>query len=229
MTSPFIQAEGAIAAVTTGNLVITLPSYAADDIVVINTVGWVPNTTTGQSVQSLSSPWTKIFEGIYIDLTITDGEVALWWARATSNSSLGTTVTITRPTNWDTGNDTCWAGRAYVIRDCITNGNPYDNDPVNGTPGTFEQVDVNGGDRLVVQFWASPDNLSAGAAPSPYSAGTAVTTNTGTDAGFQTFYITSVSGGVAAVTNNETTPAQGYNYYAGVAFRPPNPRYILIS
>lgn len=229
MTSPFIQAEGAIAAVTTGNLDITLPTYAANDIVIINTVGWVPNTTTGQSAQSLSSPWTKLFEGLYIDLLTTDGEIALWWARATSNSSLGTTVTITRPTNWDTGNDTCWAGRAYVIRGCITQANPYDDFNYINTVGGFPEIIVNGGDRLVVQFFASPDNLSAGAAPSPYTAGTADTTNTGTDAGFQTFYVSSRSTTVSGVTSNDTAPAQGYNVAVGISFRPPNPRYVLIT
>lgn len=228
MTSPFIQAEGAIAAVTTGNLAITLPSYVANDIVVINTVGWVPNTTTGQSVQSLTSPWTKEQTGQYIDLTTTDGEVALWWARATSNSSLGTTVTITRPANWDTGTDTCWAGRAYVIRGCITTGNPYDDTGFESAT-TFGEIIVDGGDRLVVQFFASPDNLSAGAAPSPYTAGTADTTNTGTDAGFQTFYISGRSTTIAATTHNATTPGQGYNQTFGFSFRPPDPRYILIT
>lgn len=243
MTAPTLQAEGNIAAVTNGNLAITLPTYAANDIVVLTTVGWVPNTTTGTATQTLASPWTKytgnlgaeIFTGSPID-----GEWALFWARATSASSLGTTVTITRPTGWDTGaNDTCWAGRAYVIRGCNTTGNPYEalNDSVTTAGGSLYSTangqmptaTVNGGDRTVIQFFLSSDDLSAGAAQGSYVAGTAATSTTGTDAGFQTFRIVQASSTISATNSAASAPAQGFYCFISFTFTPVPAKHIVIT
>jgi hypothetical protein len=237
MTTPVLQAQGAIAAVTTGNLSISLPSYGADDIVVITSVGWVPNSTGSYGYMELPSPWVKdTFEQSVIEFlngTI-DAEYAVWWARATSTSSLETSVTITRPTGWDTGPDTCWAGRAYVIRGCIKDGNPYDDFKststfFSGGTLTMPGLEVYLGDRLVIQFFCSSDNLSAGNAPTGYTAGTAVTTTTGTDAGFQTFRISGASSTISSIESNASAPAQGFNVFFGASFKPPNPSYILIS
>lgn len=234
MTAPAIT-EGAVAAVTTGNLVITLPTYATNDIVVITTMGWVPNTTTGTATQSLASPWTKYSPDITtITGGIIDGEYAFWWARATSSSSLGTTVTITRPTNWDTGaNDTAWAGRAYTISGCITTGNPYDaltaSAILTAANGSIPAITVNGGDRSVIAFLVVADNLSTGAAPSGWTIGTEVLDATGTDSGFQTFRVIGASSSTTSTATTVSAPAQGGYVFFGVSFRPPNPRYCLIT
>lgn len=226
MAAPTLQAQGNIAAVTTGNLAITLPTYAANDIVVITTVGWVPNTTTGTNTQSLASPWTKYSPDITtITGGIIDAEYAFWWARATSASSLGTTVTITRPTSWDTGTDTCWAGRAYVIRGCETSGNPYDELVATAISTAanpaFPAVTVNAGERNVIVFMAKADNTATPTAATGYTVGTEASTTTGTDAAFQSYSdVTNTS--VSAVTpTGGTAPAQGGSVYWGVSFKKP--------
>lgn len=226
MAAPTLQTQGNIAAVTTGNLAITLPAYTTNDIVVITTVGWVPNTTTGTNTQSLASPWTKYSPDITtITSSIIDAEYAFWWARATSASSLGTTVTITRPTSWDTGTDTCWAGRAYVIRGCETSGNPYDElvatSISTAANPAFPAVTVNAGERNVIVFMAKADNTATPTAATGYTVGTEATTTTGTDAGFQSYTdVTNTS--VSAVTpTGGTAPAQGGSVYWGVSFKKP--------
>lgn len=225
MAAPTLQAQGTLAAVTTGNLAITLPTYAANDIVVITTVGYVPNTTTGANTQSLASPWTKNSP----DLTVITGglideEHACWWARATSASSLGTTVTITRPANWDTGNDTCWAGRAYVIRGCPTTGDPFDEfgQTALSTAANpaLPAITVNGGNRLAIVFMTKADNATLPTAATGYTVGTVETTATGTDAGMNSYRQTA-SANVATVTpTGGIAPAQGNSAYFEFSFTP---------
>lgn len=238
MAVPVLQAQGAIANVTGvgSNLVITLPAYQADDIVVLTSVGWVPNTTTGTNTMSLASPWTKYSPNI---TTITggliDGEWAFFWARAANASSLGTTVTITRPTSWDTGNDTAWGGRAYVIRGCATTGNPYDQLTATSLVATanqaFPAITVTGVERLPVVFYCSSDNNTAPTAASGWTVNTAVTDAGGTDVGFQSYDIEAgVSTSTSAVTpTGGGAPAQGSNMYFAASFRPPSPRYFIIT
>lgn len=225
MTAPNLQAQGTIAAVTSGNLAITLPTYAANDIVVITTVGWVPNTTTGTNTQSLASPWNKYSPDVTtITSSIIDAEYAFWWARATSSSSLGTSVTITRPTSWDTGTDTCWAGRAYVVSGCVTTGNPYDAITATAISTAanpqLPAATVSGNERNVIAFAVMADNVSLPTAATGYTVGTAATTTTGTDAGFQS-YSDITNANVSAVTpTGGTAPGQGGTVYFSVVFTP---------
>lgn len=225
MPAPTLHAQGTANAVTSGNLAITLPTYAANDIVVITTVGYVPNTTTGANTQSLSSPWTKNSP----DVTVTTGGVideehACWWARATSASSLGTSVTITRPTSWDTGTDTCWGGRAYVIRGCATTGNPFDEFASTAVSTAanpaLPAITVSGGNRLALVFMTKADNTATPTAATGYTVGTQATDTTGTDCAFQTYRQTA-SANVATVTpTGGTAPAQGNSVYFEFSFIP---------
>lgn len=236
MSAPILQAQGAIANVTTGNLAITLPTYQADDIVVLTSVGWVPNTLTGTNTMSLASPWTKYSPDItLITSSLIDGEWAFFWARATSGSSLGTTVTITRPTSWDTGNDTAWGGRAYVIRGCSTTGNPYDQLTATALVATanqaFPAITVSGKERLPIVFYCSSDNNTAPTAATGWTVNTVVTDASGTDVGFQSY---SIPAGVSTTTSTVTptgggAPAQGRNMYFAASFKSPDPRYFIIT
>lgn len=215
MAVPVLQTQGTVAAVTTGNLVITLPAYLANDIVVVTSVGFVPNTTTGTNTQSLDSLWTKNSpNATVITGGIIDEEHACWWARATSNSSLGSTVTITRPTGWDTGTDGVWAGRAYVIRGAVASGNPFDEFSqtalTNIANPVLPAITVSGGNRLAIVFMTKADNTAVPTAATGYTLGTAAPDATGTDCNFQTYRrtaSTSVStvtptGGAANAANN---------------------------
>lgn len=223
MPAPTLSQQGAIAAVTTGDLAITLPAYTTNDIVVITTVGWIPNTTTGTNTQSLASPWTKYTPAVTSGNPI-DTEHAFWWARATSASSLGTTVTITRPANWDTGTDTCWAGRAYVINGCVTTGNPYDELAATALSTAanpqLPAITVSGGNRLALIFMTKADNSATPTAATGYTVGTEVTTNTGTDAAFQTYRQTTSANITAVTPTGGAAPAQGDSVYFEVAFVP---------
>lgn len=215
MAAPVLQTQGTVAAVTTGNLVITLPAYLANDIVVITSVGFIPNTTTGTNTQSLASPWTKNSpNATVITGGIIDEEHACWWARATSNSSLGSTVTITRPTGWDTGTDGVWAGRAYIVRGCLTSGNPFDEfsqtSLTNIANPVLPAITVSGGNRLAIVFMTKADNTAVPTAATGYTLGTAAPDTTGTDCNFQTYRQTASAnvstvtptGGVANAANN---------------------------
>lgn len=223
MPAPTLSQQGSIAAVTTGDLTITLPAYTTNDIVVITTVGWIPNTTTGTNTQSLASPWTKYTPAVTSGNPI-DTEHSFWWARATSASSLGTTVTITRPTGWDTGTDTCWAGRAYVINGCVTTGNPYDELAATALSTAanpqLPAITISGGNRLALIFMTKADNSATPTAATGYTVGTEVTTNTGTDAAFQTYRQTTSANITAVTPTGGAAPAQGDSVYFEIAFVP---------
>lgn len=227
MAAPTLQAQGTVAAVTTGNLAITLPTYAANDIVVITSVGFIPNTTTGANVQSLSSPWTKNSPDVtVITGGLIDEEHACWWARATSASSLGSTVTITRPANWDTGTDGVWAGRAYVIRGCVTTGNPFDEFAstalTNVANPVLPAITVAGGNRLAIIFMTKADNTAVPTAATGYTVGTAAPDTTGTDCNFQTYRQTT-SANISTVTPTGGTAnaaSNGNSAYFEFAFIP---------
>ena len=227
MAAPVLQTQGTVAAVTTGNLVITLPAYLANDIVVITSVGFVPNTTTGTNTQSLDSPWTKNSpNATIISGGIIDEEHACWWARATSNSSLGSTVTITRPASWDTGTDGVWAGRAYIVRGCLESGNPFDEFSQTALTSianpVLPAITVSGGNRLAIVFMTKADNTAVPTAATGYTVGTAAPNTTGTDCNFQTYRQTASAnistvtptGGTANAANN------GNSAYFEFAFIP---------
>lgn len=224
MPAPTLLGAGAVASNTSGDLAVDLSgvSYQADDIVVIATVGWVPNTTTGTNTQSLGSPWTKYSPNVTLNSPI-DGEWAIWWARATSSTSLGSTVTITRPTSWDTGTDTCWAGQAFVFSGCAKTGNPFDALTASSLFSTANQnipaCTVSGNNRFVTSFMLSADNQSYGSPPSGWTLGTVDTTSTGTDAGFATFTIVT-SSSTSAVASSVSAPAQGRYMFFVASFAP---------
>ena len=224
-----LQQQGTVlGAVTTGNLTVNLPAYIANDIVVITTVGYVPNgLSTNVNTQTLASPWTKYSPDVVVldGSNRIDSEHAFWWARATSVNSLGASVSITRPTGWDTGTDTVWAGRAYVIRGCRTTGDPFDalvaTAPSAAANPTLPAVTVNGNDRLVIAFYVASDNVQAPTAATGYTPQTALTTNTGTDAGFQS-YTDLTNTTVSAVTpTGGATTAQNFQVYFSASFAPP--------
>jgi hypothetical protein len=227
VAAPTLQAQGNVAANTSGDLTITLPTYAANDIVVITTVGFVPNTATGANTQSLASPWTKNSPNVtVITGGLIDEEHACWWARATSNSSLGSTVTITRPANWDTGTDTCWGGRAYVIRGCVTTGNPFDDFASTALSTAANPVlpafTVAGGNRLAIVFMTKADNTTNPTAATGYTVGTNATSTAGTDCSFQTYrQTTSANLGTVTPTGGSAPAANnGNSCYFEFAFIP---------
>ncbi|MBI4637684.1 MAG: hypothetical protein HY727_15205 [Candidatus Rokubacteria bacterium] len=224
MAAPVLQAEGAIAANTSGSLTVTLPSKLSDDILILGLVYWGPNTTGDAAQIPTPTGWTLIGSQIGQPAGTRDGWVAWFWRRAISAADPADPV-CARGASWDTGTDTCFAGRAYVIRGCITTGDPWDAQAAAGPYTTANQavaaVTVSDAERMVVQFFNEMDNASAGGI-SGWTAGTAATSATGTDAGFQTFRKDNVSMSTGADASTAAAPAQGAYAYMGLSFKPPS-------
>lgn len=225
MAAPTLQAEGAIAAVTTGNLTPTLPAHATNDILVVVMSAWVPNTTTGANTVAAPSGWTKLLSDTVITSSLIDGEWAIFWKRAASGSEAN--PTFTRPTGWDTGTDTNWSARAYVIRGCITTGDPWDAAVKSALYSTANQalpaVTVSGSERMVLQGWSCSDNQATTGQPtsSGWTSGTLTNSTTGTDAGFNTLRKDNVSASTNADATTIPAPVQGRYIYFGISFKPP--------
>ena len=219
MAAPTLQAEGTIAAVTTGSVTPTLPSHATDDILVVHAMIWVPNTAS-KPITTMPTPATWNKEVGFFD---TGGaEISLFWKRATSGAE--SNPVLTRAAGWDTGTDTCYAARAYVVRGVVKSGTPWDEiDPTGAyttTTGPFDAVTVSGAERTVIQFGGMTDDAAWGAAPGGWTAGTAATSGTGTDAGFQTFRKENVSSDTGTDETNVSAPVQGGYIFQGASFIP---------
>ncbi len=220
--APILQVQGAIANVTSGNLTVTLPAHATDDILILGVEAWVPNTALSAVDIPTPSNWTKL-GSVQQPVGTADGWIAYFWLRATSNAMVNPVVTA--GAGWDTGNDTSFAGRAYTISGAIPTGNPYDaaviSAALTAANGQMPAVTVSGTERMVVQFMNSNDNNAAGTAPSGWTAGAAATNNNGTDAGFQTFRQDNVSANTNVTASAVAVPAQGAYAFMGISFKPP--------
>lgn len=231
MATPTLQAEGATATgVTSGVPSVAIPTHQADDILVVCAVIWAPNTTTPDAAQiPTPSGWTLL--GAQVGQPAgspRDGWCAWFWKRA---AGAGTTVTLTRGSGWDTGTDTCYSARAYVIRGCIKTGDPWDA-TANAGPYTtanqaFPAVTVSGTERLVIIFGNVTDNLSFSMASSGWTTGTEDSDSGGTDSSYQTALKSNVSSSTSADACTVTQPAAGAYGFLGVSFKPPAAHAIV--
>jgi hypothetical protein len=225
VAAPNLQAQGATATgVTTGVPSIAIPTHQADDILVVTAIIWAPNTTTPDAAQiPTPSGWTLLSTQIpQPAASPRNGWLACFWKRATG---AGTTVTLTRGTGWDTGNDTCFNGRAYVIRGCIATGDPWDAVAMSIARTIANQacaaVTVSGAERMVVQFGCSTDNAAFAMTSAGWTIGTEDDDAGGTDSAFQTARKDNVSASTTADAMTCAAPAQGFYGFFGVSFKPP--------
>lgn len=223
MTAPNLQAQGTIATgVTTGVPSITIPTHQADDILVVSAIAWVPNTAGDAAQIPTPSGWNLLGTQVGQPAGTRDGWIAHFWRRATG---AGHTVTMTRGASWDTGTDTCFNGRAYVVRGCITTGDPWDavatSGPHTAANQAFPAVTVSGEERTVIQFGGVTDNLAFSMAATGWTTGTEANDNGGTDSAFQTARKDNVSSSTSADTATVTAPAAGAYGFLGVSFKPP--------
>lgn len=224
MAAPTLQAEGATATgVTTGAPTVTIPTHQANDILVVQAMAWVPNTTTPDAAQipTPAGGWAAMGSQVgQPAASPRDGWVGTFWLRA---SGAGTTVTLTRGAGWDTGTDTCFNARAYVIRGCRTSGNPFESTntsgPHTGANQAFPAVTVSGADRLVVIFGAASDNLGFSLASSGWTTGTEDNDAGGTDSSFQTARKDAQSSSTSADTATAAAPT-GFYAFIGASFVP---------
>ena len=223
MAAPNLQAQGTIATgVTTGVPTITIPTHQADDILIVHLMAWVPNTTTPDAAQ-IPTPSTWTLLGVQVGQPAAsprDGWSAVFWKRATG---AGTTVTPTRGSGWDTGTDTCYGGRAYVIRGCKNTGDPFETSsnsgPHTAANQSFAAVTVSGTQRLVTHFGIASDNLAFSMASTGWTTGTEENNNGGTDSAAQTARKDNQSASTSADAATVTAPT-GFYAFHGVSFLP---------
>lgn len=204
MARPSLVGIGAIVANTSGNLSPTIPTHQANDILVSRAMYYGPNTAGDALDIPTPSSWTLIgSQGGGSDV-----RHGTFWIRA---AGAGTTLTHTRGVSWDTGTDTCYAARVYVIRNTRTSGNPYDSTTTQGTESSSNAIwlSITGyADRFHTMNMGVSDDISA-----PSEDGYTVdwaTSTTGTQAAIGLLYKdVDTSEGGGNLTSN--APAQG-NY-----------------
>src|SRR5574341_562701 len=221
MTAPNLQAEGAQPAnVTTGTLTLTLPAHQADDILVAVVAVWVPNTAGSAAQIPALAGWTK--QGFVQFPATPDGEVALFWKRATSGAEAN--PTFTRGAGWDTGTDTAYGGRAFCVRGCATTGDPWDDfattAALTAANGAVAAVTVAGAERMVVQFLGKTDDFATAPTIPGWTAGVQTENTGGTDTSFGTFRTDNTSTSTTADTSTVEAVAQGAYVFFGVSFIP---------
>ena len=227
---PTLVGEGAILAGTVaGGISPTLPTHQADDILICEALIWAPNTTGTMGTWNTPSGWNNVSNyNNHVAGLLNDTIHGLWWKRATSSSE---TNPVCDGPAYDTGTDMVIAARAYVVRGAQTVGTPYS---YNGggsvlatANGYFPGVSMASAPEYGLYSWLElvlvgiPDNTSAGAAPTNYTAGTAATSTTGTDAGFQSFTRTG-SSNYSFVTSNVAAPVQGKYWIQSLVFFGPS-------
>ena len=222
MAAPTLYAEGATATgVTTGVPTVTIPTHAADDILIVTAVHWGPSGT--QSVDLIPTPSTWALLGSQVSImdgAEVGGRTAVFWKRA---AGAGTTVTLTRGANWDTGTDTVYNARAYVIRGCDTAADPWDaatnSGPHTAANQNIPAITVSAAGRLVIVFGISSDNAAFAMASSGFTEGTEDDDAGGLDSAFQTIRIDNASASTSAQAATVAAPAQGGYAFHGVSFR----------
>lgn len=168
--------SSAIAIAQTGTtLNVTLPSHQADDILVVVAA----QTISSGTLTCGTSGWAKLDGTANAALS-----TGYFWKRATSASE--TTPTITT-TNTASGTDSLYAV-AFVIRGCITTGNPYDEFhkstmALTASPTTTSTTTA-GFDRLLFAAFAVNDNNTFNTVPTDWSEHLDINTITGSDVQF---------------------------------------------
>lgn len=143
MAFPSFISAGAITVDTSGgaSTIPTPPAHLANDILLIMT-----HNAAGSVMTTATAGWTKINE---VDGTI---NVAWFWKRATGAGTAGATVTAASTDQF---------AICYVIRGCITTGDPFENATTHGNGTTADSgaggvqtsaINTTGNDRLVMAF-----------------------------------------------------------------------------
>lgn len=222
MAAPNLQAQGATSAVTSGAPAVVIPTHQTDDIIVIAAIFWGPNTAGDAAQIPTPANYTLIGSQVGQPAGTRDGWLAWFWRRA---PAAGSTVTLTVGAGWDSGTDTCYGARAYVIRGCAVSGDPWDaavtSGPHTAANQAFPAVTVSGIERMVAQLGNVTDNLAFAMTSAGWTTGTEDNDPAGTDCSFQTARKDNVSASTSADTATVTAPAAGAYAFMGISFKPP--------
>lgn len=212
MAAPSVIVKGTAAASMTGLIQPTFPTgILVNDIIYILAISNQPN---GIGVIQLPNGFTEVGQGTYQNIDGDRGRIALFWKRSADGSESGATYSVLR--TGDTGNDTVFFAQSYIVRDCITTGNPWDDTIARYTivddlftTAQWGAVTVSGSERTLLAFYAGADNGSTLAPPTNYVATvTRDTTPTGTDAQVALFDRANVSSDGAV--NSTTAETEGW-------------------
>jgi hypothetical protein len=225
MTAPNLQDQGSISASTSAAPAQSFGTHQADDILIMSAVYWGPNTSGTPADIPLPTTSGLTWAVLGSQQAIgTDGKIATFWTRATG---AGHAVSLSQGAGWDTGADTVYAARSYVIRGCETSGDPFDavaqSAVHTAANGALAAVTVSGSERMVLHFFNHSDNSNTAAHPaaSGWTVGTRAASGTGTDAEFNTLRQDNIASSTAADATDAATPAQGGYSFTGVSFKPP--------
>lgn len=206
-----------------------IPTHAINDILVCHAVNYAPNTAgdlADMTIAAGAQTWTAMGTTAKFGTTPNiDGTIQQWWRRAESSAETDPTVTRTG----DTGADTGFQARVYVIRRCITYGDPWDALSSSGATaltaanGTIPAVTVSGLDRLVAVFLGCMDDQATGGAPSGFSSQVRATFTIGTDGQFWFLYKDDQFVSSSSIASALDAPVQGGYSFTGVSFKPANP------
>ena len=230
MAAPSLQAEAAaLTVVTSGACAPTIPTHAADDILVATVLVWVPNTAG--TIYDIPTPsgWNKI-GSVDLNGATKDGQFAWFWRRAAAS---GETVSFARGTTapgttaWDTGTDGAYAARVDVIRGCETTGNPFDDAVVSANFTAANQntpaVTVSGSERTVMFFevYSTDTTTAQFTARTNFTMGTNRGSTTGTGGGARNARRENVSSSESATATTHTASTSPRSYaFCGISFKP---------
>lgn len=225
MAAPTLQAESADAAATTGTPGPTMPAHLVDDIIIAQLFFWGP--TPGTVPNDIPTPSSGTWNLLGTQVGITDGtnvrgKGACFWKRATTTTE-GTG--FARGANWDTGADTCYYARLFVVRGCETSGNPFDEaesaGPFRTANQSFATLTVSGSERTAIQFGARTEVTAFGNAPASWTAGTSETNTGGTDGASHSYRLENISTDATGAAPTVSAVTTGGYFYVGASFKPP--------
>lgn len=224
MPAPTLQAQGTQAISINAAIAVQLPAHQAGDILVLHLQFWGPNTAGDAAAIPVPTGWASSDGGLGQPAAANrDGWFRLFYLLATSSSM--SSPSCSRGASWDTGTDTAFAGRAYVIRGAapfILAADDYKvGGPRTAANGAFPAVTVSGTERLVIQFASMMNGTDGlGTAPAGWTAGTVDNDTTGTGARFQTFRKDNVSSSTSADASNAAAASVGAYAFFGISFSP---------
>lgn len=215
MAAPTLQDGGTLQAHNSGTTVTgTLGTHQADDILVVI----YGHNTTGNTFTTPSG-WTAHPTG----RQDTGGEAShCFWKRATSSSETNPATTVSITMTSSIGG----YARCYVIRGCVTSGDPFDNTAGNNGASTTPNppsLTSTGADRLMFYgIYVGDDNTwSSGMPPTNYTQVGRLATTSGGDCMTDAIWRALASAGTedpAAMTMSASDPW----FHWAFAFKPPS-------
>lgn len=214
---PIYVTAGALATSTDGTapftITPTLPAHAADDILIVACMH------SSASNLTITAGWNEIITPI----NNAKESVGYWWKRAASAAESNPTITSS------TTMATVGAfATAFVVKNCITTGTPFEDPTGNGTPTlsttpATATITTTAADRLAFFIGLLDDDntVSSGWPPSGYSVVANLSTTTGNDHRILAAERYVAAAGDVAGGNIATMSASDYWHVLHLAFIPP--------